>query len=155
MSRLNQVDIAILQRYVDRGERLAYWNYLDAVSLRQTGCHDAYAVLAAQIVWSTAAVRRYVAIVAAELQIEMPPDDEEVQELNWIKSEQKFRRNELEGGQRLVPDSEVAMSGTASVTQSGEFLFTPDTLSGGAMSFTLEIFNPGHSANDEIWSSRT
>ncbi|MDR6855540.1 hypothetical protein [Variovorax guangxiensis] len=155
MSRLNQVDIAILQRYVDRGERLACWNYLDAINLRQTGCHDAYAVLAAQIVWSTAAARRYEAIVAAELQFVMPPDDEDLVELDWIKSELDIRRNELEGGQGLVPDSEVPMSGTVSVTQSGELLFTPDTLSGGAMSFTLEIFKSGPSANDGIWSSRT
>ena len=50
MPGLNQVDIAILQRYVDRGERLAYWNYLDAVTLRETGGNNAYAVLAAQVV---------------------------------------------------------------------------------------------------------
>jgi hypothetical protein len=155
MSRLNQVDIAILQRYVDRGERLAYWNYLDAVSLRRTGCQDAYAVLSAQIVWTTAAARRCEAILAAGLQIAMLPDEGDLVELDWIKSELEIRRKDLEGGHGVVPDSEVPMSGTVSVTRSGELLFTPDTLSDGAMSFTLEIFKSGPSANDGIWGLRT
>ena len=48
MAGLNTNDIAILNRYVQREERLAYWNYLDAVSIRETGQHNAYAVLAAR-----------------------------------------------------------------------------------------------------------
>jgi hypothetical protein len=64
MSRQNQVDIGILQRYVDRSERLACWNYLDAINLRQAGCQIAYAVLTAQIVWSSASARRYAAVIS-------------------------------------------------------------------------------------------
>ena len=65
MAGLTTNDIAILDRYVFRGERLAYWNYLDAVSIRETGQHNAYAVLAAQVVqnntFDSAVANRYAA----------------------------------------------------------------------------------------------
>ena len=41
MSRLNQVDTAVLQRYVDSGERLAYWNYLKGTGPATTPARDA------------------------------------------------------------------------------------------------------------------
>ena len=108
MSGLNPADIAVLQGHVDRREWLAYWSYLDAATLRETGDHNAYALLAAQLVEhsilvSIAARRCAAAIAAAEMRIAVPPDDGDLIAMSLVTEDLEFRRADLERAKGLVP----------------------------------------------------
>ena len=96
MSGLNQADIDILQGYVDRGERLAYWNHLDAVTLRETGQHNVYAVLAVA--------------GAAQEQSAMTPEDWTVLGAKLITEDLKVRGDYLDGTNGQTRDPAKALN---------------------------------------------
>ncbi len=77
---------------------LAYWNYLDVVTLRETGQHNTYAVLAAA------------ATVEAEKQIAMTPEDWNTLGVKLITEDLKVRRDYLDGTNGQARDSAKALN---------------------------------------------